>query len=44
MNSSAVINLISGYGPQWLNPADGGSTGIGLLAARLFQFSGELTF
>lgn len=44
LNSNAVINLISGYGPRWLNPGDGGSTGIGLLGARLFQFSGQLTF
>lgn len=44
LNSNAVINLISGYGPKWLYPADGGSTGIGLLGARLLQFSGELTF
>jgi hypothetical protein len=44
LNSNAVINLVSGYGPKWLFPGDGGSTGIGLLGARLFQFSGELTF
>jgi hypothetical protein len=44
LNSNAVLNVISGYGRQWLYPSDGGSTGLGLLGARLFQFSGELTF
>ena len=44
LNSNAVINLISGYGPKWLYPSDGGATGLGLLAARLLQFSSTLTF
>ena len=44
LNDNAVINLISGYGEKWLYPADGGSTGLGLLGARLLQFSGNLGF
>jgi hypothetical protein len=44
LNSNAVINLISGYGPKWLYPSDGGATGLGLLGARLLQFSSALTF
>ena len=43
-NASSILGLNNTYGSRWRIPVTSIATGAGILNARLFQFSGRLSF